>query len=66
MSGGGGGIIIRSAAKVALADPMVYGVLPHWLQQSITQALSKDVGDWNDADCHHIGVAMHYGMTHCH
>lgn len=65
MSGGGGGIIIRSAAKTGLSDPIVHGQLPGWLQSLIADALSKDVGDWSESDCHHVGLACVYALTHC-
>lgn len=66
MSGGGGGIIIRSAAKTTLAYPIIRGQLPVWMQTATADALSKDVGDWSESDCHHAGIAFYYAITHCH
>lgn len=66
MSGGGGGIIIiRSAMKTALADPLVHGNLPDYLQTSIASALGKDVNDWTDGEHHHCAHAFHWAATHC-
>lgn len=48
--GGGGTIIIRSAVKTTLSDPMVHGSLPNWAQVRIDPVLQKDVGDWSDEE----------------
>jgi hypothetical protein len=47
---GGGHIIIRSAIKQALTDPLVGGALPAGISKEIAPTLAKDVNSWDEHD----------------
>lgn len=47
---GNGHIIIRSALKAALSDPLIHGKLTLKMQQSLDCIFTKEEGEWNEAD----------------
>lgn len=50
--GGGGHVIIRSAMKTALTNPLVHGALPRPDQTRVDPILVKDVNDWtHEEEC---------------
>lgn len=66
MSGGGGGIIIiRSAIKSTLNDPLCGGHLPAWLQGHRDGLLAIDVNNWTQEDDHTALFLFSYMATHC-
>jgi hypothetical protein len=66
MSGGGGGvIIIRSAIKTVLSDPLVHGALPTHMQTDIGPILPKDVNDWSAQEASIMTFAFIWAAAHC-
>jgi len=66
MSGGGGGvIIIRTAIKTALSDPLVHGGLPDYIQKSVDPVLAKDVNDWDHAEHRAAAHAFDWAAMNC-
>ena len=66
MSGGGGGtIIIRSAMKKALNDPLIHGDLPDKMTKVIDPVLAKDEGMWSLAEHHAVNDVFNWASQHC-
>lgn len=63
--GGGGHIIIRSAMKQALTDPLVHGWLPAADTALIDPILAKDVNDWTAQEYERVRKTFAWAAQHC-
>lgn len=60
---GGGGIIIRSAVKQGLSDPLVHGALPPDMGAKLTPILACDSGEWSPQQCATVAQAVKWALT---
>jgi hypothetical protein len=66
MSGGGGGIIIiRSAMKQALSDPLVHGILTEKQKSLIDPILLEDVNNWTPQDDENVRKVFDWVARNC-
>lgn len=65
MSGGGGGVIIRTSIQVALTNPIVYGSLPANHKAAIDPFIHDEPGTWSPANFRKACDAFDWARKHC-
>lgn len=62
---GGGHVIIRSAIKQALSDPLVHGCLPASDVAVVDPILAKDVNSWTHEEFERVLKTFAWAAQNC-